>query len=49
MEKWKVIISTYVIDADVNSLYQAAMKNEFPIGIPIHLHPNAPSVKYLTK
>jgi hypothetical protein len=39
----------YIIDADVNSLYQAAMKNEFSTGFPIHLKPNAPSVKYLTK
>ena len=26
-------IDDYLIDADVNSLYPAAMKNEFPIGI----------------
>jgi hypothetical protein len=25
------------------------MKNEFPIGIPIHLKPNTPSVKYFNK
>ncbi len=42
-------IQDYLIDADVNSLYPAAMKNEFPIGIPIHLKPNTPSVNYFNK
>ena len=37
-------IDDYLIDADVNSLYPAAMKNAFPTGIPMHLKPNTPSV-----
>jgi hypothetical protein len=36
-------IDDYLIDADVNSLYPAAMKNLFPTGIPRHLKPNFPS------
>ena len=30
-------IEDYLIDADVNSLYPAAMKEEFPVGVPILL------------
>jgi hypothetical protein len=39
-------IDYYLIDADVNSLYPAAMKNEFPVDIPTRLKPNTPSVNY---
>ena len=42
-------IDDYLIDADVNSLYPAAMKNKFPIGIPTRLKPNTPSVKYFNE
>ena len=31
-------IDDFLIDADVNSLYPAAMKNAFPTGIPVHLN-----------
>lgn len=30
-------IDDYLIDADVNSLYPAAMMNSFPVGIPVKL------------
>ena len=30
-------IDDYLVDADVNSLYPAAMKEEFPVGVPIQL------------
>ena len=42
-------IDDYLIDADVNSLYPAAMKNVFPIGIPSRLKPNTPSVNYFNE
>jgi hypothetical protein len=42
-------IDDYLIDADVNSLYPAAMKNLFPTGTPRHLKPNFPSVTYYNK
>ena len=42
-------IDDYLIDADVNSLYPAAMKNAFPIGIPTRLKPNTPSVNYFNE
>jgi hypothetical protein len=42
-------IEDYLIDADVNSLYPAAMKNEFSIGIPNSLRENTPSVKYFNE
>ena len=42
-------IDDYLIDADVNSLYPAATKNEFPVGIPTRLKPNTPSVNYFNE
>ena len=42
-------IDDYLIDADVNSLYPAAMKNKFPIGIPSRLKPNAPSANFFNE
>jgi hypothetical protein len=39
----------YLIDADVNSLYPAAMKNEYPFGVPVHLKPVTPSVEYFNQ
>eukprot|EP00835_Amoeboradix_gromovi_P002669 NODE_156_length_16689_cov_0.273960.p2 type:complete len:509 gc:universal NODE_156_length_16689_cov_0.273960:14999-13473(-) len=42
-------IEDYLIDAYVNSLYPAAMKNEFPIGIPNSLRENTPSLKYFNE
>jgi hypothetical protein len=39
-------IDDYLIDADVNSLYPAAMKNAFPTGTPMQLKPNTPSITY---
>jgi DNA polymerase type B, organellar and viral len=42
-------IDDYLVDADVNSLYPAAMQNEFPVGIPNTLKPNSPSVAYFNE
>jgi hypothetical protein len=42
-------IDDYLVDADVNSLYPAAMKNKFPVGIPVHLRPGTPSCKYFNE
>ena len=38
-------IDDYLIDADVNSLYPAAMKKKFPMGTPVHLTPNTLTVE----
>jgi hypothetical protein len=38
-------IDDYLVDADVNSLYPAAMKFKHPSGIPHHLKPGTPSVE----
>ena len=42
-------IDDYLVDADVNSLYPAAMQNEVPVGIPTTLKPNSSSVTYFNE
>jgi DNA polymerase type B, organellar and viral len=42
-------IDDYLVDADVNSLYPAAMKFKYPSGIPHHLKPGTPSVEYFNR
>ncbi|KAI3660739.1 hypothetical protein MP638_001050 [Amoeboaphelidium occidentale] len=42
-------IDDYLIYADVNSLYPAAMKNEYPFGVPVHLKPVTPSVEFFNR
>ena len=40
-------IDDYLVDADIMSLYLAAMQNEFRVGIPNALKPNSPSICHI--
>ena len=42
-------IDDYLVDADVNSLYPAAIKNVYPVGVPQYLKPGSHSLAYFNE